>query len=322
MRAVFLFDLYHEEGFLSKLDPNRNIDVVFALNNTRSVCSDRKVVLGLHDIIKFIPKVSVVVFFDIAPIICVLLINHLNAFAIRVVFVQHGHITVANKQRIRSKLSKFYFYLKLFYGSLASFSNKLRTIKLFSDYLIRGGYASLNNVQTHLHIDNALFMREYDANIIRAFSNVKIKSSVIGGGIDSVCQNYNSKGSVVYLSQPLHLDNILTKADYIKYVLNLCKKFDNIIIVRHPRIEKDFFTQLEIPTFDNSDVRDMPVSLVIGHFSTLLLYDFGQIPLYFDNLENAMVKERVNTILDERKNFGMILSDNLQRKLEDILYES
>lgn len=124
-------------------------------------------------------------------------------------------------------------------------------------------------------------------------SNIQQYYSCAPPDADKLKLKYKSDGKVLYISQPLVEDNIVSQERFNDwwYELSSSTNSEPHVLI-HPRQEHIEYSSCSRLI----DCQTLEVSKVVGHFSSLLLSVPDEIPIELHDLNDASVREYVSAM--------------------------
>ena len=106
---------------------------------------------------------------------------------------------------------------------------------------------------------------------------------------------FSKNAAPIYISQPLYEDDLVEKAVFVAFVSRIKNEYPLLSVVLHPRSNRNIFAEFannELIELDKSD-NIITTSLVLGHFSSLLLVVPKNIPMQTFGLDNKDVENSI-----------------------------
>jgi hypothetical protein len=117
---------------------------------------------------------------------------------------------------------------------------------------------------------------------------------------ERVSFQFSNSAAPVYISQPLYEDDLVEKAVFVDFVSRIKNEYPLLKVVLHPRSNRNIFEEftgnelIELEKTDNI----ITTSLVLGHFSSLLLVVPKDIPMQTFGLDNRDVENSIKKFND------------------------
>ena len=216
-------------------------------------------------------------------------------------FIQHG--TFSDLSVAKRSGYKIDWMLRSVY-SLVTF---IKTVPLFkipkvvkicfrsfylSSYQCRNELAEFIPVFRHGVFWNRADIALLGENIISKFEKILETRSPDD---ERVSFQFSKNAPPIYISQPLYEDDLVDKAVFVTFVNRIKNEYPLLSVVIHPRSNRNIFTKFannELISLDKSD-NIIKTSLVLGHFSSLLLVVPKNVPMQTFDLDNKVVKNSI-----------------------------
>ena len=274
-----------------------------------------------YPVIQDVPSESTLIIFDIflVPTLTVL-----KAYeGKKIIFVQHGAMfDLAQPYREKNlKISSAFRYLMVSLKFLKAFSFRLKAFVHLLKVFRRGSWSAVHFMEeTNLKINRSLFWVGADARLLEEKIPKVLGDIYLSKSPDTDLHRFtfSPTGKVAYIGQPFVEDGIIGASAYDLFVSLLRGRYgQRLIFIRHPR-------QLSISKSNSvllSELDELEVSKVVGHYSSLLLALPNDIPMELEDFGMPNLREKVISLQnalalksdDELPNF-----DHLLRELTNV----
>jgi hypothetical protein len=107
---------------------------------------------------------------------------------------------------------------------------------------------------------------------------------------------YNSNAPILYISQPLHEDNLVSEQSLFNFLEEIYQKYPNLQILLHPRSREDLYSSFPQDRLTRMDkeYQVIQASKILGHFSSLLLSVPKSMDLETYDLDSSVVKQSID----------------------------
>ena len=234
------------------------------------------------------------------------------------VYIQHGlfsDLTVdfRNKKKTLTWLLKS---LNIAFRFLNVFGWSYKNIILLGDIFKNGGWHARKLIgDLPISIESAIFWNELDKeNIFNQLPRIIKTFDVIESPDKSLLRlKYCPNGKVIYISQPLVEDSVVSEAIYESFLQSLYAMYGrDLIVIKHPRIIQNFVDQRFLAEI-NSHIK---ARLVLGHYSSLILSVHQQIPVEFCDLGVENITKYCKYI--EKSRLKLTTNNNVLKPFESI----
>ena len=223
------------------------------------------------------------------------------------IFIQHGAFSdlVVNFRPKKKTLTWIIKSLKIAIRFISLFGFSVKNIALLGKIFRYGGWYCRDAIgDLPISIDLAIFWNETDKESISKHFPRIIKSYQLVESPDKslLKLRYSPSGRVVYISQPLVEDSLVSAEKYHNFLQSLDKLYGpDLLVIKHPRIIKDFSDQ----KFLTEITAPIESRMVVGHFSSLILAVDDMIPIEFEDFGIEGIKKYCNYIEKSCQRFSL-----------------
>lgn len=329
--GYFLFRDTDFKYFAQKIS-NNDKDLIYCVIN--SSIHDPMFNYGLKILMKDIEnkKIDTLVFFDFYPLVVSDFLALCQKNNVKTIYVQHGYMDLATTSTLSSKMKNFTHNAKLYCSLLVNFGvNFTRLSKIVTNF-IYGGYKGFAKSGNKVFFDECLFWDEVSLNKFNKFENTSSKLNHVVGGIDSFVENVESSddGCILYVTQPLSETQHMSESRFFQLIdtvyqdeyLSESKQQDSeFVVLLHPKLVK--FEQRISSKYKvqySSEVTKLGVKRIIGHFSSLLQYDYGAVPVTMRDYGFSEIENQVNDAKNDRQRSLVQNNSEFYRISQRIIY--
>lgn len=208
------------------------------------------------------------------------------------VYIQHGvfsDITV-DFRRKKKTLPWVVRSLKIALRFISNFGLSVKSLALLGKIFRYGGWSARSAIgDLPISIDLAIFWSQLDkANMSDHFSRIIKDYQLVESPDKSLLKlRYSSSGRVVYISQPLVEDSLVSEIKYERFIQTLERQYgQDLLVIKHPRLVRDFSNQKPLSEITTT----IDSRLVIGHYSSLILSVDHLIPVEFEDFGVENIK--------------------------------
>ena len=271
MKYLVLFEQDHFHENIQKLYKILKIDKLIVLSPFCRNCDK------LKEIYKSSKVQNIEIFvLDYRDLIIQHVLSYSQKENVNITYIQHGYFEKNINRRLLKRSYKWFIksFIYLIVYSFKSYRehNFLMRLSIGIDYLKNGAQKAIQRVSQNKIINNVFLINNKSIDIFKSEFRGQYNNLKVIGKLDEECFKFSENGEVIYVTQPLHLTNHVSRKEYIEYINSLSESYRNLIILLHPKIENDFIENLKSKKFIyKKQILEYSYRLVIGHFSTILI---------------------------------------------------
>lgn len=305
--AYFLFRDTDFKHFAQKLS-NRSSDSIYCLID--QIMENDGFNYGLTTLITDIKsgKIDTLVFFDFYPLVVSEVLKICREYNVRTLYIQHGYIDLGTTSSLASKVNNLSNNVKLYLSLLRNFGWSFSRLNRIVINFVYGGYKGFAMSGGNVHFDECIFWDEISLEKFDGFTRTSSAHNHVIGGVDAFVDNveYSSNGCVLYVTQPLSETKHMSEKRFFKLIDSVFEEDGNtneFIVLLHPKLKK--FEHILSGKFEvrySSNIKQIKVSRIVGHFSSLLQYDYGMVPVKISDYGFKEIEVQVKEALSDRNN--------------------
>ena len=307
MNAVFLFADTDYPHFAKQLDDVINIDYIFCLRKKNELQSDKRYIYGVSSIFNILEDkcLKKLFFFDFYSLLIAEIVNRKHQYSIETIYIQHGYLDLTPNSGIFSKFVSFYNNAKIYLSYLRITSFSFFRIYLILSNFLFGGYRALALYKDKVEFDAAFFWDNESMEKFCTYQCLSFKKKYVVGGPDEFPSKlkYDPNGPALYIMQPMVETKHLTDARFNELLnkVSSYSKETGLILLKHPKQKNQNWEEFGICYSKVDFTVGIGVSKIIGHFSSLLLYSYGDIPVEIKHFDFCELIEKTQNFSLERE---------------------